>query len=357
MNDRIAHDVRVPQLGEGLREARVVELLRAPGADLVRGDPLYVIETDKTTVELESPFDGTLIRWHVRRGDVVPIGATVALISGPGAEGIAPPSPPAAERLIPPRTRAYARERGIDEIALATIPATSHKLMPADIDAWFEMRAAASDAAGFREVPVEGSHRALVYRLRRSASLVVPGTVAIDIPWRGLDEYASAAGVTHVSPVQVFAHAVAQVSRQHAKFRSVMLGDDRMREYRHTNVGIAIARPDDALMLAVTRAAESMSLREFVAACHTQMRAALRGGDQAADDTQILITHLGKSGVVDAIPTLVAPASSVFFLGAPKADGQVRVALTFDHRLINGAGAGRFLADVAAMLKPRAQPS
>ena len=51
-------EIKVPQLGEGLREARIVQLLCAPGAPLHRGDPLYVIETDKTTVELEAPFDG-----------------------------------------------------------------------------------------------------------------------------------------------------------------------------------------------------------------------------------------------------------------------------------------------------------
>ena len=57
-------EVRVPQLGEGLREARVVELLRRPGAPLKRGDPLYVIETDKTTVEMESPIFAIQRRPH-----------------------------------------------------------------------------------------------------------------------------------------------------------------------------------------------------------------------------------------------------------------------------------------------------
>ena len=61
MSENGAREIRVPQLGEGLREARIVQLLCAPGAPLRRGDRLYVIETDKTTVELEAPFDGTLL--------------------------------------------------------------------------------------------------------------------------------------------------------------------------------------------------------------------------------------------------------------------------------------------------------
>jgi len=55
--------------------------------------------------------------------------------------------------------------------------------------------------------------------------------------------------------------------------------------------------------------------------------------------------------VIDAIPTLVAPASSVIFLGAPSAStGLVRVVLTFDHRLINGAAAAKFLHALSQML-------
>ncbi len=82
------------------------------------------------------------------------------------------------------------------------------------------------------------------------------------------------------------------------------------------------------------------------------MRAAIRDGAEAAEDTQILLTHLGEFGIVDAVPTLVAPASSIFFLGAPQqpSSGKVRIAVTFDHRLINGAAAARFLDDLATAL-------
>jgi pyruvate/2-oxoglutarate dehydrogenase complex dihydrolipoamide acyltransferase (E2) component len=130
-----------------------------------------------------------------------------------------------------------------------------------------------------------------------------------------------------------------------------MLGDDRIREYDHANVGMALSRPDDELVVVVVRRGDTMDVMEFAHACRIQMRVALRSGDQATEDTQILISHLGKSGIIDAVPTLVAPASSVFFLGAPRPDtGLARIALTFDHRLINGGGAAAFLADVGAHL-------
>ena len=114
------------------------------------------------------------------------------------------------------------------------------------------------------------------------------------------------------------------------------------------------ARPDDELIVAVIRNAERLTLGEFVRACGQQMRTALRTGDQTAEDTQILLTHLGEFGIVDAAPTLVAPASSVLFLGSPSGpNGTTRVVMTFDHRLINGASAARFLQVLSAHLKRR----
>ena len=154
------------------------------------------------------------------------------------------------------------------------------------------------------------------------------------------------------SPAQIFAHAVARTARKHANFRSIMLGDDRIREYDHANVGMAIGLPDDELVVVVVRHADQLTAEEFARSCRRQMRIALRSGDQAAEDTQILISHLGKSGIIDAVPTLVAPANSVFFLGAPRGGNKIaRIALTFDHRLINGEGAAKFLADVVEFLR------
>lgn len=351
MSEHGAREIRVPQLGEGLREARIVELLRAPGAPLRRGDRLYVIETDKTTVELEAPFDGTLLEWRVAVGDVVDIDSTVALVAAAGIKVVAASTK--AERIVPPRTRAHAQERGLDDDSLAAIPSASNKLMPEDVDRYLAARAAESpDSEGMREIKVTGGHRALIFRLRRSATLVIPGTLAIDIPWSDLEVSDRADGDTRPTPFQVFAHAVARVARAHAKFRSVMVGDDRIREYDHVNVGIALARPNDELIIAVVRKAEAMELPDFVRACSRGMRAAIRDGAEAAADTQILLTHLGEFGIVDSVPTLVAPASSIFFLGAPQQpSGAVRIAVTFDHRLINGAAAARFLNDLATALR------
>ena len=97
-------------------------------------------------------------------------------------------------------------------------------------------------------------------------------------------------------------------------------------------------------MTAVVRGADRLSLDAFVREARRQMREALRGGDQAGDDTQLFVSHLGREGIHDAVPLLVAPANAILFLGAPRENGIAKLVLTFDHRVHNGTGAATFLA-------------
>ena len=307
----------------GLREVRIVELLCAPGVDVRRGDPLYVIETDKSTVELESPHDGRLVEWRVAPGDVVAIGATVVLMVPKGDIDKHPPAsrPAIGQKIIPPRTRAYAAARGVSEVELAAIPALSEKILPADIDAHLAHRHANQEAlVGQRRYKLSPVQRALVYHLRRSTSLVIPGTVAVEIPSSSLSPDQHLSQGSKPSPLQVLGHAVAKIAKEQPLFRSVLVDDDVVCEYPHVNLGFALARPGDELITAVVKRADLLTLEQFVRACTREMRAALRSGTQAADDTQILLTHLGEFGVIDAVPTLVSPANSIFFLGAPRSE-------------------------------------
>src|SRR5207244_2446130 len=279
------------QFGEGLREVRIVELLRRSGDSVRRGDALYVIETDKTTIEMESSHDGRLLGWRVAPGDVVTIGAAVAVIGEDQEERRAVTVPEVEPRLVPPRTRAYAKSKGLTDDALDAIPSETEKLLPSDIDAFLASPLSGTTLAGnYREHRVTGTARTLIYRLRRSLSTVVPGTVAIDVPSSLFVRQGQSAGSIRPTSFQVFGHAVAIIAQGHAKFRSIMVRDDVIREYDQVNIGIALARSNDELITAVIRGAGQMALEEFVSACMRQMRAALREGDQASDDTQILLT-------------------------------------------------------------------
>ena len=168
-------NILVPQMGEGLQEVRIIEFLKRPGEAVHRDDILYSMETDKATMEVESPYEGRLSEWLASEGDVLAIGAPIAVIEEGAAsaqqtdvgleaaanreeypepsladmapmraaEAVGGPSlssPVAGERprrvsplqaatggapLIPPRTRAYSRDLGISEEEMRAIHAAT----------------------------------------------------------------------------------------------------------------------------------------------------------------------------------------------------------------------------------------
>jgi pyruvate dehydrogenase E2 component (dihydrolipoamide acetyltransferase) len=69
--------IKIPQLGEGLQEARLVEFLKQPGDRVERDECIFVMETDKAISEIEATDAGTLVEWTVDPDSVVPIGSEV----------------------------------------------------------------------------------------------------------------------------------------------------------------------------------------------------------------------------------------------------------------------------------------
>ncbi|MDW8107938.1 MAG: 2-oxo acid dehydrogenase subunit E2 [Armatimonadota bacterium] len=376
-------EVLVPQLGEGLQEVRVIRFLKQPGDLVQRDEHIYEMETDKATVEVESPYTGKIVEWLAKEGDILAIGAPIARMEVEGVVDVATPTahaphthtPVAAaasathepatvgarlEVVIPPRTRAYARQKGLSEEELRRIPpASGNKLMPEDIDAYLATRAELIAGAEYTDYPLPPQQRAFIYRVKRSSQLVVPATIRRPARWDAIQRVATGFKNNPAAPVQpsefqVFAYCVAQATIQHPKFRSQLVGEDTLRQYEHVNLGVAVARPGDELVTALVKNASALDFVTFVRTLQTQIRKARAGEDQADASIQLLLTYMGGYQVYDAIPVLVAPAVAVLFAGETfSVDGvpHVNLVLTFDHRLINGVGAADFLNEVARNLE------
>ena len=82
----MANQFNLPDLGEGLHEAEITELLVKEGDQIKEGDPLMVVETDKASVEIPSPHTGVVSQIHVKAGDVVEVGAVLVTFDGDGAK-------------------------------------------------------------------------------------------------------------------------------------------------------------------------------------------------------------------------------------------------------------------------------
>jgi pyruvate dehydrogenase E2 component (dihydrolipoamide acetyltransferase) len=373
-------DIRVPQLGEGLQEALIVALLKAPGDHVEKDEPIFEIETDKARVVVEAALAGRLSEWLVTAGDVVTIGAAIGRIESvdtqrseePGAAGrpgAAPPPRARADRdmdarlssgvRIPPRTRAHGRTLGLSEEELRCIPASSGKLLPQDVDRYLIQhgQTETGDSPTERERRLSPQQRMLTYRFRQSAERVIPATITGLLNSASFERALQAARAAHpdtpVGPLEILAYGVAQAARRHPNFRSVLVGDDTVREYPRLTLGIAVHRSGGDLVTAVIADADTLTLPELTRAAQTTIVSALEGLDQSNHRTQVILTYVGESSIIHAVPTLVSPAVATLFVGAPleaviPGFGRVAtVSLTFDHRLINGIEAAQFLSGIA----------
>jgi pyruvate dehydrogenase E2 component (dihydrolipoamide acetyltransferase) len=367
--------LRIPQIGEGLQEARLVAFLKKPGEHVRRDEPIYQMETDKAVMDVESPFEGTLIEWLANEDEILAIGAEVGRIDAegevqemtvhgaPAAAAMAPTPPesaaPTSARLagVPPRTRAYAKEKGLSDEDLATVPAAGSKLMPSDIDAYVA-GGAETLGKGYSETPLSQKQRLLNSRLVRGSQLVVPGTMSMVIEWgpieRIREQTKSAGGDFQPSIFTMFAYCVAQTLKDFPMFRSSLVGDDKLRTYENASLGIAVSLPGDELVLAVVEKADALDWRSFAQAARDRIDLARTGKDQANESVTISLTNMQNFGIRDAIPVVVPPAVATLFLGEvyntfdsdstdPKVKRCANIALTFDHRVANGVGAAEFM--------------
>ncbi len=373
--------VRIPQIGEGLQEARLVAVLKNPGDRVKRDEPIYQMETDKAVMDVESPYEGTLTEWLAEVDTILPIGGEVARMDvadgvsevatghgpAPVAEAATGAAAPAATEggsrnaNIPPRTRAYAKEKGISDSDLTAISAPSGKLMPSDIDAHLAGGAPAAKpttGAGYTERPVPQKQRLLASRLVRGSQLVVPGTISVAVNWEPIDNLRArikaAGGDFQPSAFTMIAYAVAQTLKDYPALRSNLQGENTMRTYDHVALGIAVGLPGDELVLAVVEDADTLSWRDFAAKARAQIELARGGQDQANEAVTLSLTNMQNFGLRDAVAVVVPPGVGTIFIGEVynglaqdtselKVRRTVNLALTFDHRVMNGVGAANFL--------------
>jgi pyruvate dehydrogenase E2 component (dihydrolipoamide acetyltransferase) len=399
--------VRIPQMGEGLQEARLVGFLKRPGEKVRRDDPLYQMETDKAVMDVESPYDGTLVEWVAEEGTVLAIGTEIAKMEvadgvkemaaghGPPPANkkepapafvapteLTPPQGPLRNAVVSPRARRYLKQVGLlDEVH--RIPTTTGKLSIEDIDSYLVAKSVAVPAAAatpkvlkttteFDEVELTQRQRTLAYRLSRGAQVCVPGTIMTECRWDSIEAARElvkiAGGDFQPSAFTMMAWCVVKAMRAHPKFRSTMPNDTTLRTYKGANLGIAVALPGDELVTAMVPNADALDWPDFAHAARTQIELARNGKDQATEATTLSITNMSAFGLRNAVPVVVSPSVATLFLGEaywhplPKMGGydfvrMVTLSLTFDHRVINGVGAANFLNEVKRNIETFANPA
>jgi 2-oxoisovalerate dehydrogenase E1 component len=315
--------ITVPIMGEGIRSAKIVSLLKDPGDAIALDDALCEVETDKAVYPIESSFAGTMGEWKVEVGDTVEIGQELGTIL--------------AGEVTAKESVAAIAGRGQDASAIKPRPATAAPTRPP----------------------------ALSPTITRKLSRVIPANLQIDARWDAIHKARDAAkkkdGRNAPSPSVMIAWTVVRAMEKHAPFRRLILEDDTIVENEDFDLGIAVAIEGDRLATAVITNANRKSWEEFVEA-YRKIVEETRSGRVDAMNAPVVISSLGAFGVRAGAPIVVPPSVGTLFIGSAHSEilrngaknetaEVITLSLTFDHRVVNGAGAANFAHDIKEQIE------
>jgi 2-oxoisovalerate dehydrogenase E1 component len=159
----------------------------------------------------------------------------------------------------------------------------------------------------------------------------------------------------------IIAWAVVRAMEKHPPFRRLILEDETIVEYENFDLGIAVAIEGDRLATAVMTEANRKSWKEF-ADVYRKIVDETRAGRVDAMNAPVVISSLGAFGVRAAAPIVVPPSVGTLFIGSAHRDmlpnGKknetaevITLSLTFDHRVVNGAGAANFVHEIKEQIE------
>ena len=372
----------MPALGMAQDTGKLVRWLKQEGDQVAKGEPLMEVETDKATVEVESPGTGTLSAMTAAEGDDVAVGHPIALILAPGEsapvsmpeaaspprprgggpQGVAPPrpreggpqgrwgetsSPPAPSSAsrppASPKARRLAEERGVDISRLAgtgpdgavveqdVLQASGATVAPAEPALWRAM--AENVTRGWRDAP-----HFFVMREVDASNLVAE----------------RARGPVEATYTDLIVHAVAAALTRHPRMNG---------SASDINIGLAVAVPD-GLLVPVIYGADRLSINELVARRKELLDRIRLGKLRAADLSAgtFTVSNLGMYGV-DAFTAILTDGQAgilavgritnrvVAVQGAPAVRPTMMMSLSCDHRRVDGARAAEFMESLVALME------
>src|SRR5256884_6500586 len=206
---------------------------------------------------------------------------------------------------------------------------------------------------------------ALSPTITRKLNRVIPANLQIDARWDAIQEARQAAKKTDreqaPSPSVMIAWAVVRAMEKHAPFRRLILENDQIIENDNFDLGVAVALEGDRLATAVIVDANKKGWPEFVKIYNATVDAT-RSGRVDAMNAPIVITSLGAFGVKAGAPIVVPPSVGTLFIGTAHRElipnGKTNetaevttLSLTFDHRVVNGAGAASFANEIKKQIE------
>ncbi|PIT70161.1 2-oxoglutarate dehydrogenase complex dihydrolipoyllysine-residue succinyltransferase [Bartonella tribocorum] len=391
-------EIRVPTLGESVTEATVGKWFKKLGEAVAMDEPLVELETDKVTVEVPSPVAGKLSEIIAKEGDTVEVNALLGAVEA-GEAGVsqsfspsATPVPaassesekPASSSTMPPSPSA-AKLMAENNVAKSDISGSGKRgqILKGDVLGGLEQRTKASTpsssatSSSVAPIPETREERVRMTKLRQTiarrlkdaqnvAAMLttfneVDMSAVMDLRKRYKDLFEKKHGVK-LGFMGFFTKAVCHALKELPAVNAEIDGTDIVYK-NYVNVGIAVGT-DKGLVVPVVRDADQMSLAEIEKEIGRLGRLA-RDGKLAVSDMQggtFTITNGGVYGSLMSTPILNAPQSGILGMHAIKeramvVEGQVVIrpmmylALSYDHRIVDGQEAVTFLVRIKESLE------
>jgi 2-oxoglutarate dehydrogenase E2 component (dihydrolipoamide succinyltransferase) len=395
-------EIKVPTLGESVSEATIAKWLKKAGDSVAADEPLVELETDKVSLEVGAPAAGVLSEILVEVGGDVAVGAVIGRIEAGGAPAAkaAAPKPEAAAKAAPapaapapadapaagdgaaqagPAARKLAAEKGLD---LATVAATGPKGNVTKGDVVTALADAALSAAEPPAAPAPAAvapatrgreERVRMTRLRKriaerlkeaqnTAAMLttfneVDMTATMEMRARYQDSFTKKHGIK-LGFMGFFVKAAVEALKAYPAVNSEIDGDEVVYKH-HYDIGVAVST-EQGLVVPVVRDAELLSLADIEKKIGDLGKRA-RDGKLAMEDLTggtFTITNGGVFGSMLSTPILNPPQVGILGMHATKQramvmpDGSIQarpvmyLALSYDHRIIDGREAVSFLVRV-----------
>jgi pyruvate dehydrogenase E2 component (dihydrolipoamide acetyltransferase) len=392
-------NVIMPSLGFDMTEGLLARWLKNEGDPVVKGQAIAEIETEKATVEIEAAVSGILVRIIVQAGETVPIGTLIGVIAEAGDEvttvSAPSPSPPApapptspppgpvleaGEGAAPsearvkasPVARKMAEEAGLD---LSHIKGTGPggRVVERDIQAAIAAGSApappgvqAGPASG-ATVPLNRMRKTIARRMTESKATAPHFYITVEINMD--DAMKMREQLNGLAPeterISVNDLIVAAAARTLARFPALNASyrEGNLEMHSQVNIGIAVAL-EDGLIPPVLRDADKKTLKRIAAESRALTERA-RANKLRSDDLgggTFTVSNLGMFDVDEFIAIINPPEAAILAVGAVTrrpvaAAGEVRISslmkttLSVDHRVADGAQAGRFMQEFKKLLE------
>jgi pyruvate dehydrogenase E2 component (dihydrolipoyllysine-residue acetyltransferase) len=397
----MATEVKLPRLGQGMESGTIVKWLKSEGEPVEKGEPLYELDTDKVTQEVEAEASGVLLKIAIPEGEVE-VGKTIGFIgeqgeavaaeAAPAKKAEKPKEEPKPEEAEPapaaeaqqsngstngrtkasPLARRIARERGVD---LAQIRGTGPdgRIVAEDVERAGAQPAATAPAAAaaappsgeIESRPLSNVRKTIARRLTQ-AWTVPAFQLTVDVDMSRANELVTRQRELNpdvrITITDVLTKLCAQALMRHRDM-NVQYSEDVLLVFPNADVGIAVAAPQ-GLVVPVVRAAERLTIAQ-IAQVRADLVGRARDGKLRADDLEggtFTISNLGMYDVDQFIAVLNPPQASILAVGSTRdqvvpRDGDLHIlplmtmTLTCDHRAVDGATGAEFLRTLKAFLE------